>query len=127
MEDQPMMKRLAAGFAAIALCLAVGLPAFAQLNAITRSGLDLTAQDWELMEAAASKLYLTEETPVGAVETWSNQESGNGGSIELIQTGEYQGMPCRRLQHDIKVKNVADPYRFTVDRCKTAEGTWKVL
>src|SRR3546814_20428689 len=85
------------------------------------SGLDLTPEDWELMEAAAAELYLTEEAPVGTVETWSNDQSGNRGSIELIRTGQYQGMPCRRLQHDIRVKDVADPYRFPRDRCQTAE------
>src|SRR3546814_19210265 len=109
------------------LCLAAGLPAFGQLNDITRSGLDLTPEDWELMEAAASKLYLTEEAPVGTVETWSNQKSGNGGSIELIRAGEYQGVPCRRLQHDIKVKNAADPYRFNFDPCKTAGRVWTII
>lgn len=121
-----MRKTLFAAMAIAGLCLVAGLPAFGQLNDITRSGLDLTPEDWELMEAAAAELYLTEEAPVGTVETWSNDQSGNRGSIELIRTGQYQGMPCRRLQHDIRVKDVADPYRFTVDRCKTAEGAWKI-
>lgn len=122
-----MMKMLIAAAAAVSLCLTLSLPALAQLNSFVQSGLELTAEDWELLEAAASKLYKTEDRPVGTVETWSNQESGNRGRIELIRTGERQGMPCRRLQHDIRIKDVADLFRFTVDRCKTPEGAWKAL
>src|SRR3546814_4214435 len=72
-----MRKVLFTAMVVAGLCLAAGLPAFGQLNDITRSGLDLTPEDWELMETAALKLYLIEEAPVGTVETWSNQESGN--------------------------------------------------
>jgi len=121
------MLRLIGVAVAAALWLAAGLPAVAQLNPMTQGGLDLTAEDWQLAEAAAAKLYLTEDKPIGSTETWANAQSGNHGTIELIQTGERQGMPCRRLQHDIRVKDVADPFRFTVDRCKTPEGDWKAL
>ncbi|MEQ9606437.1 MAG: hypothetical protein RLN99_02095 [Kiloniellaceae bacterium] len=111
----------------LALGLILSLPAAAQLNSVTRSGLELTTVDWEMLETAAAKLYQPDAPQVGAVETWSNAESGNQGRIELLQTGEYQGMPCRKLQHEIRVKNVSDPFRFTVDRCKTPEGAWKIL
>lgn len=121
------MMRLIGTVAAAVLWLAAGFPAVAQLNTFTKGGLDLTAEDWELLDTAASKLYLTEERPIGSTEAWSNTQSGNQGTVELIQAGERQGMPCRRLQHDIKVKDVADPFRFTVDRCKTPEGDWKAL
>src|SRR3546814_13476891 len=87
-----MRKTLFAAMAIAGLCLVAGLPAFGQLNDITRSGLDLTPEDWELMEAAAAELYLTEEAPVGTVETWSNDQSGNRGSIELIRTDRKRGV-----------------------------------
>src|SRR3546814_8945761 len=109
-----MRKTLFAAMAIAGLCLVAGLPAFGQLNDITRSGLDLTPEEWELMEAAAAELYLTEEAPVGTVKTWSNDQSGNRGSIELIRTGQYPGMPCRRLQPDIRVTDGDEPYRITV-------------
>src|SRR3546814_4525256 len=99
-----MRKTLFAAMAIAGLCLVAGLPAFGQLNDITRSGLDLTPEDWELMEAAAAELYLTEEAPVGTVETWSNDQSGNPGSIELIRTGQYKGMQCSRLPHALRAK-----------------------
>lgn len=121
-----MMMKLLAAAAVIALSMTAGLPAAAQLNPLVEGGLDLTAEDWELLEAAATRLYATEGQPIGAAETWSNDQSGNSGRIELVQTGEYQGMPCRRLKHDIRVKDVGDPFHFIVDRCRTPDGAWKV-
>jgi len=111
----------------LALGLMLSLPAAAQLNSLRRSGVELTSEDWEMLETAAAKLYEPEAPQVGAVETWSNAQSGNQGRIELLQTGQYEGMPCRKLQHEIRVKNVADPFRFIVDRCRTPEGAWKIL
>ena len=119
------MIKAASAAAVIVLGMTAGLPAAAQLNALTRGGLDLTAEDWELLEAAAAELYATEDQPIGAAETWSNDQSGNSGRIELVRTGEYQGMPCRRLKHDIRVKDVGDPFHFIVDRCRTPDGAWK--
>jgi len=119
-----MMKTVSAA-AAVALGLAFSLPAAAQLNPFTRGGLDLTAEDWAMLEAAAEKLYATEDRPVGTAETWSNDQSGNNGRIELVQKGQYQGMPCRRLKHDIRVKDVGDTFHFVVDRCRTPDGAWK--
>jgi surface antigen len=119
------MKRVLGLAAAVALGLTVSYPAAAQLNALTRGGLNLTAEDWALLEAAAEKLYATEDQPVGAAETWSNDQSGNSGRIELVMAGDYQGMPCRRLKHDIRVKDVGNPFHFIVDRCQTPDGAWK--
>jgi len=119
------MRKCLYAVAAAGLSLALGLPAAAQLNPMTQGGLDLTAEDWQLLEAAAEKLYATDGKPVGATENWANLQSGNSGKIELIGNGEYEGMPCRKLEHAIVVKDVADPFRFTVDRCKTPDGDWK--
>src|SRR3546814_17382863 len=105
-----MRNTLFAAMAIAGLCLVAGLPAFGQLNDITRSGLDLTPEDWELMVAAAAELYLTEEATVGPVETWSNDQSGNRGSIELIRTGQDQGMSCRRNQQNNREKDSTEPH-----------------
>ena len=119
-------------FVALAVVAAVavgafGLTARAQLNPFTSAGLELSQEDLDLLGAAAEKLYLDESVPVGTVERWSNPASGNAGTVKLLGTFEHQGLPCRRLQHDITVKNVADPFRMTADRCKTADGAWKAL
>ena len=91
------------------------------------SGFQLDDSDLALLKTAAGKLYLTDGVEVGAVEEWTNPETGSHGTVKLIRKHEYKGMPCRRLQHDIELKRVNDPYRFTVDRCKVADGEWKIL
>ena len=122
------MRKLIVGSLAAAVALsAVVLPAQAQLNPFTRAGFELSQEDIDLLSAAAKKLYIDESVPVGTVETWSNPKSGNTGSVQLIGTFDYKGLPCRRLQHDIRIAKVADPFRFIFDRCKTADGAWKTL
>ena len=36
-------------------------------------------------------------------------------------------MPCRRIQHDITIDGVADPFRYIIDSCQVADGSWKLL
>ena len=122
-----MIKFMAGALAAALLVATLAVPAQAQLSPFKRSGFELSQGDLEILGAAAQKLYLDESVPVGTVETWSNPDSGNTGSVQLIGTFEHQGLPCRRLQHDIKIKDVADPFRYIFDRCKTSSGEWKLL
>lgn len=91
------------------------------------SGFQLDESDLPLLDMAASKLYLSDTVEVGTVEEWANPKSGNHGTVELTRKHEYKGLPCRSLQHHIELQRVHDPYRFTVDRCRTNEGEWKIL
>ncbi len=97
------------------------------LNPFNRSGFELSEHDIDLLKAAARKLYMVETVEVGAVEAWDNAETGNNGTVTLTSKHAYKGLPCRWLQHDIHVKTTADPFRFIVDRCKTSDGSWKLL
>ena len=97
------------------------------INPFGRSGFELSESDVALLKAAAQKLYLVETVEVGAVEAWKNAETGNNGTVTLTRKRAYKGLPCRRLQHDIRIKTAADPFRFIIDRCKTADGSWKLL
>ncbi|WP_420349107.1 hypothetical protein [Pelagibius sp.] len=103
------------------------LPVQAQLNPFQRSGFELTPEDIQMLQTAAARLYQGETAEVGTVETWSNAASGNTGAVQLVQIFEHQGLTCRRLQHDIKINDVEDTFRYIFDRCKTASGEWKLL
>lgn len=50
--------RIIAGAVAVVVAGALALPAGAQMNSITRSGLELSQTDIELMGAAAQTLYV---------------------------------------------------------------------
>lgn len=97
------------------------------INPFARGGFELTESDIALLKGAAKNLYLAEEVEIGTVETWNNPESGNYGTVTLTLKHAYKGLPCRRLQHDIQVKAVEDPFRYIIDRCKVSDGSWKIL
>ena len=113
---------------AVAMAIVLGGTSLSHaVNPFDRSGFELSESDLDLLKVAAQKLYLVEKVEVGAIEAWNNTETGNNGTITLTRKHAYKGLPCRRLQHDIRVKNTADPYRFIIDRCKTPDGSWKLL
>lgn len=87
----------------------------------------LPKSDVPLMMAAAEKLYKPDNIKVGTVESWSNAETGDSGSVKLVHLHAYKGLPCRRLEHTIRLKGETDPLSYVVDRCKAADGSWKLL
>ena len=115
----------------LAVCLlaavAIATVTTGTANPFRGSGFQLGEGDAALLDAASRKLYLSEEVELNAVEAWENPETGNRGTVTLIEIFEHQGMPCRRLRHDIELRRTRDPFRFIVDRCKTSEGEWKIL
>jgi surface antigen len=113
---------------AVVMAIVMGGASFSHaVNPFSGSSFELSESDLDLLEAAAQKLYLVETVEVGAIEAWNNTETGNNGTITLTRKFAYKGLPCHGLQHDIRVKTAADPYRFIIDRCKTADGSWKLL
>ena len=111
---------------AAAVLVGAAAPSLA-VNPFQRSGFELAESDVALLKAAAEKLYLNEDVAVGTSESWSNPETGNRGTVTLIDKPSYKNLPCRRLQHDIELEATADLFRFILDRCKTQDGSWKLL
>jgi surface antigen len=119
------------------LSLLVGLlsllpiASYADLNPFGPSGLQLTKEDYKEMAAAAQPLLIDDSLPIGTTQSWNNPKSGNQGSIKLLDRFEtkYQGntLPCRKLAYHVQTKGVADAYNITLDRCKVADGSWKLL
>jgi surface antigen len=97
------------------------------VNPFGRSGFELTNGDITLITETTRPFFEDDTVPVGTVKSWSNAKSGNAGTATLVDRFEQKGMPCRRIQHDIKLKKVADPFRFIIDRCRVADGSWKML
>jgi surface antigen len=114
-----MVGRVLKLFIAVLLCGLLAGPALAQVPAI-----DLRDSDIEMAKAAAASLYEKLDTPVGSSAAWSNGQTGNSGTVTLIAATEPNGVPCRRLQHVIKVQDRSDPFIFLFDRC-LVDGEWK--
>lgn len=109
------------------LAIAVTIPAHAQLNPFRRSDFDISDTDIDLVRAAAAKLYQGERAALGDIQHWANPENGNQGTVRLVRVFTHDELPCRRLQHDIKLASTGTPFRYIFDRCRLPSGEWKLL
>ena len=64
---------------------------------------------------------------IGVEEAWSNPESGNSGTAEILETFERDGLPCRRVEHVIKIARDAVPKRVVLATCRVADGRWLLV
>lgn len=130
---RPLFPRAAAIRLAIFLALAGGVALVPvhgpQAQSFTRQfgnrGLGLTAEDRQRLNAAAAQL--TEATPVGTTQEWTNAASGNRGTVELVERRAKDGLPCLKVRHVIKLRGVADPQVYLFERCRLPDGTWKLF
>jgi hypothetical protein len=109
---------------ALALAACGPVAAQAQMNPL-KGEIGMSEEELTAMGAAAAKLYSDPATAPGSVERWQ-APSGTAGTVRLAETYEFEGMPCARLLHEVKRTGAADPQTFTIDRCRTAEGDWKI-
>lgn len=91
----------------------------------------LNHHDLKAMAAADEPLLTDDTLPIGATREWSNPESGDHGTVQLVKRFEYtyegNKLPCRELKYHTILSNTADPYNYTLNRCKVADGSWKTL
>ncbi len=118
---------LARIFAAVTVTALLLSPVAAQVNPFSRDGFSLSKSDIAKLEEATRPFYEDVTVPLGTARAWKNPESGNGGTAVLVERFEYKKLPCRRIQHDIKLEKLADPFHFVIDRCQVADGSWKFL
>lgn len=82
-----------------------------------------TEQDWEIFTGAFERALA--EAPDGAQVEWSNEKTGSGGTIQPLSTQAGAEGPCRK----VRIDNHAGGYSGsgTLDFCKQADGTWKIV
>jgi surface antigen len=100
--------------------------AAAQVNPFGDS-LDLEETDIAMLQAAANALFQDDDAAIGQSEAWNNPETGNSGTVSVVRLFEHGGLPCKRLQHTIKQKGRADRSIYQFARCRTSDGSWKLL
>ena len=86
--------------------------------------LALTTADIELLTATANRLY--EAGQVGVKEAWSNPKSGNSGTVELLETFEREGLPCRRSSMWSRSSGTRSPnaWCWRAAEWRTGAGCW---
>jgi surface antigen len=125
-----MRRGLGAALVACALALT---PFGAQAQYAGLSGLpevSLTADDYQNLAAAYEPLLNDDSIPLGTSRNWSNAKTGNSGSVSLEKrfsiSHEGATLPCRTLRYHFVIKGNNDPYNVRLDRCRMADGSWKI-
>ena len=122
--------------AVLACFLAMASPAsygqsYAEFDSSGPLGVRLNHHDLKMMTAAAQLLLTDDSLPIGATREWNNPDSGDHGTVQLLKKFdyEYQGskLPCREIRYHIRSSGNADPYNIELNRCKVADGSWKIL
>ena len=120
-----------ARFAAVLLCClcvsAFAVASRAQISPFfNRFSGSLNEDDVKDLMAAGQRLYGQDVVPDGATDTWSNPKTGNSGTITVLQSFTRDGMPCRKVRYNNRIKNQPNTRIFTLDWCKTPQGVWKI-
>ena len=80
--------------------------------------------DWTLLRSTGNDLLNRGQD--GEFDDWRNEKSGNYGTIKIIESGEYEGMACKKVaffnaapDHGLSGKTVQVV-------CKHPDGIWKL-
>lgn len=60
--------------------------------------------------------------PLNQQINWNNAQNGHSGSVTAIDTGSYNGRPCRRYRQTIVIDGQAQSALGTA--CQNPDGTW---
>ena len=127
------MKRAAfrTGLLAALFVLAPALSEASTFDIFGPEALPLTAEDFKLMDQADGPLSTDAALPLESSRSWNNSRSGDSGTITLLKRFEYmyqgQRLTCRKLAYEFAFTSVADQYRYVLNRCQVADGSWKIL
>ena len=116
-------------FGLFAVLLAIFLTAstvHAQMSTFSPTIIGLPSGDFELMMGAEAPFYAAEAPETGTTASWENPENGDHGTAKLVEVFEWQGLPCRKIQHIVHIVGEKDLQTVTVDRCQVASGEWKI-
>lgn len=112
---------VAAGLFGSVVAPAVISPAYAQ-GMQTYLPRRLTGSDLAILELEAGKLG-----PDGPKqESWTNQETGNSGTVTFLSANTRQGMPCRKFRYTFVTGTANDGTPYTLNWCQKSDGQWAI-
>lgn len=110
----------------IALAAAALQPAHALIMGPSwETNVDLTQGDLDLIKATLANNIHGKKPGTSAA--WANKESGNSGSITLLNVSSRNGRRCERIEYRMRPPSKtapADRYAFT--SCVQPDGGWKL-
>ena len=118
--------RLWYALGAVLIGTGVAAPALAQLNPFKSSVQGLTSEDFQLMSKAAESIYRAPQVKAGNSASWQNPTTGNSGVVTFERSLRLHALPCRELAYAINNKRQGTDQHYTVNWCRTGDGSWKI-
>ena len=110
----------------IALSAAAFEPAHALiLGPSWETNVDLTQGDLDMIKATLTNSIHGKK--LGTAAMWTNKESGNSGTITLLNISSRDGRRCERIEYRMSPPTKTSPSdRYALTSCMQADGTWKL-
>ncbi|HEY2131853.1 MAG TPA: hypothetical protein VGH36_02585 [Acetobacteraceae bacterium] len=86
----------------------------------------LVQGDKDMLYAAVEELNNQPSIHPGDKRDWHNPASGNSGSVRVLRLFTEAGAPCHSLAYDVSFKAKRPGRTYTLNWCKTKDGTWKI-
>jgi 17 kDa outer membrane surface antigen len=115
---------------AISFAMSLALqPAHAQmlgpLGTLWETNVTLTQSDLNLIRTVLSQQIHNKQP--GTSIRWRNPESGNSGSLTLLNAFARQGRRCEQIEYRMSPPEPAKPSdRFVLTSCMQPDGSWKL-
>jgi outer membrane surface antigen len=111
----------------IALCFAIPAQAqiFGPLGPMWETNVTLTQADMDTIRGTLAQ-QIHNKRP-GTSASWKNPNSGNSGSITLLNAFARQGRRCEQIEYRLHPPQQAMPSdRFVLTSCVQQDGSWKL-
>jgi surface antigen len=105
--------------------LMIAAPAQAQLLPTWETHVTLTQQDLDMIRGAVTNQV--HGKPLGTTAIWTNQASGNSGSIKLVKKLARKNQQCEDIEYTVRSGGTpvyTEHYHFI--SCLQPDGTWKI-
>ena len=86
---------------------------------------ELTSGDLDAIGDAVNPILKDPNAQPGVAATWANEKTGSSGTIDYVKALTIKGLPCKRIQYNIKIKKYEQLHRYVIDYCRVEDGTWK--
>ena len=98
------------------------LPAQAQyLGLGIETNIELTKHDLEIIHSTVDTAV--HGKPVGTTAKWSNPDSGNYGTIELLKKFGQNGQPCETVEYTLATqRRPVRPEHYVLNSCLQPDG-----
>jgi hypothetical protein len=83
----------------------------------------LTTKDMSVVQSLSDKIN---NTPGMPVQSWTNPESGNAGTIRFVKAVQKQGRICHQLDYTFKETAPRPDSAYNMLWCKMPDRSWKL-